>query len=97
MRESVPHNLDAERAVLGGVLVDNDAIAPVANTLGVDDFYGDRNRLVYRAMLDTRIADKPIDASTLADVLGADVERAGSLSYIVGLSDGLPRGNFVDR
>lgn len=97
MAEQLPHNDDAERAVLGAVLINNNAIETAASTLDVDDFFADRNRRIYKAMLDLRIADQPIDESMLAETLGSDLERVGGLSYLVELSVGLPRGDFVER
>ena len=44
---ALPHNLDAERSVLGAVLIDNDAIIPAAETLTPDDFYGEVQKALY--------------------------------------------------
>ncbi len=79
-----PHNLDAERGVLGGILVDNNVLPEVVRFLAVDDFYRDAHQVVYRAMLELHGAGRPVDAVTLADLL----ERRNQLEQIGG-DDGL--------
>jgi hypothetical protein len=63
-----PHNLDAERAILGAILIE-DAIATVAPALRLEDLYTDRHRSIYAAMLALHDRDEPIDLITLSEEL----------------------------
>ena len=74
------------------------SIEKAANVLNVNDFYGNKNKLVYRAMLDlAKIGDTPIDATTVSEALGTDLQRAGGLSYLDSLTNGLPRPDAIGR
>jgi replicative DNA helicase len=90
---TLPHNLDAERSVLGAILLDNQAINPAAETLTPEDFYGEAHRLIFEAMVTLSEDNSPIDAVTLAEQLrrGDHIERAGGDQYLSSLVDGLPR------
>src|SRR5687768_7890118 len=60
-----PNALDAERAVLGGVLLDNDALNVVTEILGADDFYSEANAQIYEAMREIFGRGQPVDSVTL--------------------------------
>ena len=96
---TLPHNLDAERSVLGAILLDNHAINPAAETLTPEDFYGEAHRLVFEAMVALSEDNSPIDAVTVAEQLerGDHLERAGGLGYLSSLMDGLPRALNVGQ
>ncbi len=64
-----PQNLDAERSVLGGILLDNEVLHDIVSFLNVEDFYRDSHQVVYRAIRDLYDLGKGIDALTLADEL----------------------------
>jgi replicative DNA helicase len=64
-----PQNLEAERSVLGGILLDNDVLHEVAQFLTPDDFYRDAHQVIFRAISDLYSEGKAIDAITLADEL----------------------------
>jgi replicative DNA helicase len=90
---TLPHNLEAEKSVLGAILLDNNAINPAAETLTAEDFYGEAHRHIFQAMCALSEDSAPIDAVTLAERLGRSdqLERAGGLAYLSALMDGLPR------
>ena len=80
-----PQNLDAERGVLGSLMLMNEAIDEVAEFLTPDHFYSDRHRVLYRAILDLyEVGSRGIDLVTLADKLaqGGSLEAAGGLVYL---------------
>lgn len=83
-----PHDLEAERAVLGSILLDKDAINLVRDLLEPDDFYAEKHAHVYRAAVALADAGEPIDALTLRNRLesGPGVGRAGGVDYIAELS-----------
>jgi replicative DNA helicase len=64
-----PQNLEAERSVLGGILLDNDVLHEVAQFLTAEDFYRDAHQIIYRAISDLYSQGKAVDAVTLADEL----------------------------
>jgi replicative DNA helicase len=76
----VPANVDAERAVLGSVLIDPDAIIKIAPTLRVEDFFVDRHRWIYEATLALHERRQAVDFVTLCD----ELERRGQLTDIGG-------------
>jgi len=90
---TLPHNLDAERSVLGAILLDNHAVNPAAETLTPDDFYGEAHRAIFAAMVALSDESLPIDPVTVAEQLerGDQLERSGGLEYLSALMDGLPR------
>jgi replicative DNA helicase len=88
-----PHNLEAERSVLGAVLLDNQILNKIIPILQEQDFYRDSHRRIYRAMLRLTQESAAVDPVTLKDQLtrSADLEAAGGLGYIASLLDGVPR------
>jgi replicative DNA helicase len=64
-----PHDLDAERAVLSAILLDNNAIHTVYTEIKADDFYHPAHQTLYRAMVGLKEANQPVDLTTLADHL----------------------------
>src|SRR6516165_11847437 len=64
-----PQNLEAERSVLGSILLDNDVLHEIVPMLSVTDFYRDTHQTIYQAIRDLYDLGKGIDAITLADEL----------------------------
>jgi replicative DNA helicase len=64
-----PQNLEAERSVLGSILLDNDVLHEIIPILGVADFYRDSHQIIYQAIRDLYDLGKAVDAVTLADEL----------------------------
>ncbi len=76
-----PHNLEAEEAVLGALLLDRDAIIRVAPTLRPEDFYRGANAAIYRVIADLYDRREPPDLMTVA----AELERRGELDNVGGI------------
>jgi hypothetical protein len=91
----VPYNLDAERAVLGAILVNADAFS-VAAALQPRDFFRDAHQRLFKAMLTLKAADTPIDFVLLCQELArsGDLDEVGP-AYIASLSDGVPRSTNI--
>ena len=87
-----PHAIDAERAVLGGILLENSALNVVLEMLTPEDFYSDANGLVYGAMVKLFKRGEPVDHVTLREELAArkDLERVGGDEHLLSLIDTLP-------
>jgi replicative DNA helicase len=79
-----PHDIDAEEAVIGSLLVDGTAIYKIATFLQSADFYGERNSLVYGACLSLYQRDEPIDQITIAQELDrrGKLEACGGAAYL---------------
>ena len=87
-----PQDVDAERAVLGAVLVSPKLFLEVKDVLVENDFYREVHRFVFRAMGELHDAERVIDFLTVKNILDRDghLEEVG-VSYLSGLVDGMPR------
>lgn len=96
MTETLPHNLDAERAVLGGVIVNNELFLEIADALAPDDFFRVPHQHVYAAIRELALARTPIDEITLRARLAArgQLDDVGP-AYLFGLTDGVPHSANV--
>lgn len=79
-----PQDLDAEQAVLGGMMLSKDAIADVVESLREDDFYKPAHATVFGAIIDIYGRGEPVDPMTVADRLAkhGDLTRIGTASYL---------------
>jgi len=98
-QRTLPHNAEAERTVLGAVLVDNSAFNSAAEVLGRDDFYRDGHRRIFDAMAALAERSIPIDTVTLKDELArtSSLEAVGGAAYLASLVEGLPRITNVEE
>ncbi len=80
----LPHDVEAEEAVLGSLLIDGDSLTRVASILTPEDFYRERNRLCYAAAVALSQRDVAIDQITLASELQRTetLEAAGGMAYL---------------
>jgi len=87
-----PHNLEAEEAVLGSVLLDREVIGRIAGTLAPSDFYRERHALVYQAMLNLYEQHEHVDYLTLLDELDRSekLEQAGGFVFLSSLLGVVP-------
>lgn len=87
-----PHDEEAERAVLGALLIDKDAIVEIADFLRPDHFYFDKNGAIFKAMLDLYEKREPIDLITLPAALKkhAVLKTIGGISYLSALANEVP-------
>ena len=92
-----PYDLAAERAVLGACLIDRDAITAVRDILSVEDFYLERNGVIYDALIDLLQARTPPDFVTLKSKLEEKnhLELAGGLLYLGELVEAVPTSVHV--
>jgi replicative DNA helicase len=83
-----PQALEVEKAVLGALMIDKDAYAIVCETLYPESFYEPRNQMVYAAIRDLSMAEKPVDVLTVTDRLSKDghLDEVGGPGYVVELS-----------
>ena len=99
LQRPLPHNVDAEKSVLGSILVNNENYYNVVEVLGVDDFYLEAHRLIFRKMSEIVDLSRVVDLITLQDRLQRDsqLEAAGGISYLASLMDGIPHLVNIDH
>ncbi|MCX5697863.1 MAG: replicative DNA helicase [Candidatus Omnitrophica bacterium] len=87
-----PQNLDAEAAVLGSMLIDEEAISVAVETLDEDVFYKPSHKKVFGAIVDLYNSNKPVDLITLTDELKRReiLDAVGGASFITGLANSVP-------
>jgi replicative DNA helicase len=91
-----PHDTDAERAILGAILVNGDRFHDVAEVLGSSDFFRVPHRTIFEAMRTLTERRQAIDLLTIKDSLSADkFEELGGAVYLASLCDGMPRSAHV--
>ena len=74
-RGRTPHSLEAEMSILGGILLDNEAINRSLEILNPDEFYRESHRKIFRGMIDLSNNSEPCDLITLSTVLKKKGER----------------------
>src|ERR671911_716618 len=94
-----PHDLDAERAVIGAMLVSETAIAVVAERLAAEDFYSEVHRIIYGAMMRLYSRGEPIDQLTLTNELRSvnEFERIGGRPYVFQIVESVPTAANAGR
>ena len=92
LRKVPPQNLEAESSVLGGILLENEAINLVLELLRPDDFYRESHRKIFRAMIELSDRSEPIDLITLSEFMKSrsDLEAVGGTAYLASLADFVP-------
>jgi len=92
-----PQNIEAEQSLLGSLLIDKDAIIKVADIVDAEDFYHDKHRTIFEAIIDLYSKREPIDLLTLGNRLTekGKLEDVGGRSYLVSLSNMVPTSSHV--
>jgi replicative DNA helicase len=99
LERKLPHNLEAERSVLGAILLDNEAFHPAIEILEPGDFFLDSHRRLFTRMVGLSEENRAIDLITLHEELdrAGELEAAGGSAYLSSLVDGVPRVSNVDH
>jgi replicative DNA helicase len=92
LSRGLPANVEAERSILGAILLDNLAYSEAAEHLEPEDFSLDSHRRIFTRMVDLAESSRPIDMITLVEELDhrKELEAIGDVGYISGLVDGVP-------
>ncbi|MGD0911382.1 MAG: replicative DNA helicase [Terracidiphilus sp.] len=95
----LPANLDAEKTILGAILLDNAAHAEASARLEPDDFSLDSHRRIYQRMGELINTERAVDIVTLANELSRykEVESVGGVAYLASLTEGLPRRPVIEE
>src|SRR3979411_2960016 len=96
---TLPHNLEAERSVLGAILLHNDAFNLAAEVIDSGDFFRDAHRRIFDKMVKLAERSGAIDLVTLKDELrrSGELDEVGGPAYIAALVDGVPRSMNVEH
>jgi replicative DNA helicase len=88
----LPANIDAEKTILGAILLDNAAHAEAAERLEADDFSLDSHRRIFLRMTELMNEHRAVDIVTLSNELSRfkEIESVGGVAYLASLTEGLP-------
>ncbi|MEZ5317297.1 MAG: replicative DNA helicase [Vicinamibacterales bacterium] len=95
---TLPHNLEAEKSVLGAILINNQAFNQAAEVIDAEDFFRDAHRRIFEKMVSLTDRSEPVDFVTLNDELArsSELDEVGGPAYISSLTDGVPRSANVE-
>jgi replicative DNA helicase len=99
LERPLPQNLEAERSILGAILLDNHALNAAIENLKPEDFFLDQHRRLYVQMIALGEGQQAIDLVTLTEELHrrGELEAAGGAPYLASLVDGMPRVTNVEH
>lgn len=95
--ESQPHSLEAERTVLGALLLDPEAVVKVSDFLHPADFYDPTNKAIYEAVYDLYQEHEPIDFVTVGEKLSGNekIQGIGGSAFLAELASGVPTSSHI--
>ena len=99
LERGLPVSMEAERSILGAILLDNSLYDQAAEHLTADDFSLDAHRRVYSRMRDLQETGRPVDMITLVEELDRrkEVEAIGGVAYLSSLIDGVPERPSIEH
>jgi replicative DNA helicase len=99
LERPMPQNVEAERSILGAILLDNHALNTAIERLKPTDFFHDHHRRIYQQMIALGEAQQAIDLVTLTEQLqrSGELESVGGAAYVAQLMDGMPRITNVEH
>src|SRR6202040_374416 len=99
LERPMPQNVEAERSILGAILLDNNAINPAIEKLKPEDLFHDLPRRIYQQMIVLGETQQAIDLVTLTEQLqrSGELESVGGAAYISQLMDGVPHITNVEH
>jgi len=92
-----PQDIEAEQSVLGGIMIDKNAITKVADILVAEDFYRPNDQKIYETMLELFSKSQPIDILTVSSRLKEkeQLEEVGGISYLTELINAVPTSSHI--
>ena len=90
--KTIPYSIEAEQAVIGGILIDPNCIAAVSEIIKEQDFYFEHNKNIFAAMQILFNSNQPIDIVTVSDMLeqSGGLEAAGGVNYLTSVASSVP-------
>ena len=98
LKKTPPHSPEAEKTVLGGILIDNKNLNVVLSVISPEDFYKEANRKIIEKIVSLVDKGKPVDVVTLSEELqkAGALDEVGGASYLSSLMDGVPKSLNVE-
>jgi replicative DNA helicase len=95
----LPSNVNAERTILGAILLENQALSEAEERLAPEDFSLDSHRRIYQRMTELGGEGRAVDLVTLANELAKykEIESVGGVAYLASLTEGLPRRPIIEE
>lgn len=95
---TLPHNLDAERSVLGAILVNSGALDLASEVIRSNDFFRDAHRRIFECMVALHERSQAIDFIILKEELqrSGELDEIGGPAYLASLADGVPRATNIE-
>jgi replicative DNA helicase len=92
-----PHSIEAEQALIGGIMLDNHAWEKVVETVSENDFYKPEHRVLFRSIFKLASRNSPLDVLTLSEVLKEtrDLDKAGGEVYLYELAKNTPSASNI--
>lgn len=92
MTREYPHDIEAERSLLGSMLISKDACVEIMSLASTNDFYLDSHRILFEAMLAVSHQNNPVDVTTLTSYLLDQklLDKVGGVEYLLQLSESVP-------
>ncbi len=99
LERPLPNNLEAERSVLGAILLDNHSLNLAIEKLRAQDFFHDAHRRIFERMIGLSEVQQAIDLVTLTEEMArtGELEAAGGAAYLSQLMDGMPRVSNIEH
>jgi len=99
LERPLPQNLEAERSILGAILLDNNALNAAVEMLKAEDFFHDHHRRIFQQMITLGETQQAIDLVTLTEQLqrSSELESSGGPAYIAQLMDGVPHVTNIEH
>ena len=96
-QKTLPQNMEAEQAVLGGILIDNEAIHQVLEIIEVEDFYKESHRKIFLVFLELYEQNQPIDLVTVCESLQKkeQLEEVGGATFLASLVEVIPTASNI--
>ena len=87
-----PHHIEAEQSILGALLIDRNSLSEVSGKLKPEDFYLEKHKEIYEAIISLYEDSLPVDIVTVSDALSCrgTLEKVGNLDYIAQLANSIP-------
>ncbi len=94
-----PHSIDAEKAVLGSVMLRQEALTDIIDIISEESFYSEKNRIIFRTMVELSTKNEPIDLLSLKNILEgtSQLEQIGGAAYLTDLVHTVPSATNINH
>jgi replicative DNA helicase len=95
--KGLPHNLDAERSVLGALILDNESIYQILDSLSAEDFYAENHKILYERITELITSSQAVDLVMLREDLTKtrQLDQVGGITYVASLIDSVPTARNI--